>query len=329
MGHLAPMLLMAYGLLPVSEIRKLGWRIEPPAEGPRGRPSRDDRRSGSSRSSISCSTTSVTSAWRVVRPLVREGTCRDRIDPRTRSRCSRRRATRRPRLLIADDPGLLDVEAWRLFEVEGGGEDSLANHEKFFGDTWGDVFRDLAARDPADARSGCSTSSLAALARDFSTYRAGWFSRFHESLAPTDDERAQRADAYLGLLRSRVGPTVSMAIAALVRIDRAGRLPADDLLDRISPVLGDGPAGTAKAALGLVGRAGTGSADRGRQAAIVAAAALAHPSADVQRASIVLIGRLVDGPDARCRTCGRRPCARGRCIGALGRRRLGGAPGRQ
>ena len=89
-----------------------------------------------------------------------------------------------------------------------------------------------------------------------------------------------------------------MVIAALVRIDRAGRLPADDLLGRIGPVLGDGPAGTAKAALGLVGRAGTGSADRGRQAAIVAAAALAHPSADVQRASIVLIGRLVDEPDA-------------------------------
>ena len=54
--------------------------------------------------------------------------------------------------LIADDPGLLDAEVWRLFEVEGGGEDSLANHEKFFGDTWGDVFRDLAARDPVDAR---------------------------------------------------------------------------------------------------------------------------------------------------------------------------------
>ena len=164
--------------------------------------------------------------------------------------------------LIADDPGLLDAEVWRLFEVEGGGEDSLANHEKFFGDTWGDLFRDLAARDPA-MRERLLDVSLAALARDFSTYRAGWFSRFHESLAPTDEERAQRTDAYLGLLRSRVGPTVSLAVAALVRIDRAGRLPPDDLLDRIGPVLGDGPAGTAKAALGLVGRAGTRFAGRG------------------------------------------------------------------
>ena len=110
--------------------------------------------------------------------------------------------------------------------------------------------------------------SLAALARDFATYRAGWFSRFHESLVPTDEERAQRTDAYLGLLRSSVGPTVSMAIAALVKIDGAGRLPADDLLGRIGPVLGDGPAGTAKAALGLVGRAGGGSADRARRAAM-------------------------------------------------------------
>ena len=35
---------------------------------------------------------------------------------------------RRAADLVADDPALMEVEVWRLFEVEGGGEDSLADH---------------------------------------------------------------------------------------------------------------------------------------------------------------------------------------------------------
>ena len=172
---------------------------------------------------------------------------------------------------------------------------------------------------------GCSTSASRPWRATSPTYRAGWFSRFHESLAPTDDERAARVDAYLGLLRSRVGPTVSLAVAALGRVQAAGRLPADDLLDRIGPVLVDGSAGTAKAALGLVRRAATeGSAVDARRAAMVAAEALANGSPEVQRAAIELIGRLSAARDEavaravaeRCRGSRRRndlpqrPCSR-------------------
>ena len=294
-GHLAPALLMAYGVLPVAELRKLGWRARhlPPhlVEVLRLRsPDRlipiveyllddvGDR------------------AWAIVRPLVREGIV-PRPD-RPSYTIAMLAATRRSDAaeMIADDPGLLDVEAWRLFEVEGGGEDSLANHEKFFGDTWGTFFRDLALHDAA-SRQRLLDVSLGALARDFATYRAGWFSRFHETLEPTDDERARLADAYLGLLRSRVGPTVSLAVAALVKIQRTGRLSSDALLDRIGPVLVEGSAGTAKAGLGLVRRAGAGSSDRSRRAAIVAAEALTNVAPDVQRAAIVLIGELAHEPD--------------------------------
>jgi len=288
-------MLMAYGLLALSEIRTLGWRTNhlPPhlEDVLRGRsrerlvPIVDFLLDGGSERS-----------WRVVRPLVRNGIV-PRPDRPSYTIAMLAATRRRPAAeMIADDPGILDVEVWRLFEVEGGGEDSLANHEKFFGDTWGDAFRDLAARDPV-MRRRVLDASLAALARDFATYRAGWFSRFHESLRPTDDERAERTEAYLGLLRSSVGPTVSMAVAALVRIDGAGRLSPDDLLGRIGPVLGDGPAGTTKAALGLVGRAAGGSPDRARRAAAIIAEALAHRSADVQGTAIALIARLVDEPD--------------------------------
>ncbi len=294
--HLDPTLLIAYGLLPVSDIRKLGWRTN---WIPDGLVNVLRRRSQDRLIPIVehlLDDVGGRPAWRAVRPLVQEeivprpdrpsytitmlsGVAYDDVDA-----------------LKADDPGLLDVEVWHLFEVEGGGENSLANYEKFHGDRWGAIFRDLAARDPR-MRERLLDASLAALARDFSTYRAGWFSRFHETLAPTDDERSRRADAYLGLLRSRVGPTVSLAVAALARIQQSDRLPPEDLLERIAPVLVESPVGTAKAGLGLVGRAGTGSTDLARQAAIVATDALANASPDIQRAAIVLIGRLVGAPD--------------------------------
>jgi len=294
-GHLAPSLLAAYGVLPVTDIRKLGWRSN-------HLPDRLEevlRRRSSERlvPIVDFLLDDVTgSAWPVVRSLVREGFVARPDRPSYTIAMLAATRWRSVAELVEADPGILEVEAWRLFEVEGGGEDSLANHEKFFGDRWGVLFRDLAARDPA-GRERLLDASIAALNRDFATYRAGWFSRFHESLQPTDEERAPRAEAYLRLLRSRVGPTVSFATAALARIERGGGLPPDALLDRIGPVLMDAAAGPAKTGLGLVGRAGEGSAVRARRAAIVAADGLANPSADIQRAAVALIGRLVPGTD--------------------------------
>ena len=291
-AHLPAMLLIAYGVLPLTDIRKLGWRSNHIPKGLedvlRGRSAErllpivdhllDDVGGGW--------------AWRVVRPLVREG-----IVPRpdrpsyTLALLTGTRYKGVAELIVAD-PALLDDEVWRLFEIEGGGENSLANYEKYTGDNWGDVFRELAATEPP-MRERLLDVSLAALVRDFAQFRAGWFSRFHESLAPTDAERTQRAGAYLGLLRSPVGPTVSFAVAALGRIQRVDGLNPDDLLDRIGPVLVEGSAGTSRAALDLVGRAGVGSQDVASRAAVVASDALANDSPDVQRAAIVLIGKLI------------------------------------
>lgn len=290
--NLKTMLLIAYGVLPIADIRKLGWRSNhiprQLADVLRGRARErllpivdhllDDVGGGR--------------AWSAVRPLVREGIVPRPDRPSYTLALLTGTNYKTAAELVAADRELLDVEAWRLFEVEGGGETSLANHEKYTGDNWGDVFRELAATEPP-MRERLLDLSLAALGRDFAQFRAGWFSRFHESLAPTDPERVQRAGAYLGLLRSPVGPTVSFAVAALGRIQRAGGLPPDDLLDRIGPVLEEGSAGTAKAALGLVERAGVGSPDLARRAAIVSTDALANASPDIQRAALAQIGKLI------------------------------------
>lgn len=295
--QLGPMLLLAYGVLPVTELRKLGWRSNhlPPgtADVLRGRsperlgPIVDYLMDGEG----------GPREWRTVRQLVREGIIPRPDSPGYTIGMLRLGAYRPAAELVEQDPGLLDVEVWRLFEVEGGGEDSLANYEKFHRDGWGDVFRSMAAADPA-ARERLLDASLAALARDFSQYRAGWFSRFHESLKPSDAERARRVEAYLGLLRSRVGPTVSFAVAALARVERAGSLPGPALLGRIGPVLSEGAAGTAKAGLDLVARSAARSPGNADRAAAVASAGLRHPSSDVQKAALAVIGRLAATPDA-------------------------------
>src|SRR5262249_38826805 len=105
---------------------------------------------------------------------------------------------------------------WRQFEVEGGGEISLANLDKFGrGDvTWGEALKILADEGHLDRRR-LLEASLDALNRGFSQYRASWFSRFHELLAPTLDERVACADRYLDLLASPIGPTVTLAVSAL------------------------------------------------------------------------------------------------------------------
>ena len=292
-GTLGSTLLLAYGLLPVSDIRKLGWRSNHVPE------RLEDvlrRRSPERLEPIIFYLLDDFLAWAPVRALVREGVV-PRPD-RPSYTIAMLAATRYhpASTLLAEDPSLIDDEVWRLFEVEGGGEDSLANHDKYFGDSWGDTFRDLAAAD-ASMRDRLLDASIAALGRDFSAYRAGWFSRFHESLSPTDEERAQRTVGYLQLLRGRVGATISMAMAALAAVERSGKLPSDALLDHVGPVLADGSAKAAKIGLGLVASVGARSDDGGRRAAIVATDALANASPDIQARALKLIGKLLSGPD--------------------------------
>jgi hypothetical protein len=90
---------------------------------------------------------------------------------------------------------------------------------------------------------------------------------------------------------------VSLAVAALGRIDGAGRLPADAVLDRLGAVFADAPASTATAALVLVEHAGRGDAARASRAAVVATEAIANRSPEVQARALAAIGRLVQPPD--------------------------------
>ena len=234
--------------------------------------------------------------WHVARALVRDGTI---PTPETEWYSLRLIADRSsPRETLTADPGLLDGEVWRLFEIEGSGEFCLAARDKYAApsDTWQAALLDVAAAS-AQHRERLLDVSLDALGRDFSTFRAGWFSRFHEALEPSVNERASRAGQYAALLRSQVKPTLTMSIAALTALDAAGRLEADAVLGRFGQVLAGAASSTAAAAIRLL--RGVGEREPARAGAVIRDLfdALAHPSADVQGSALSAAAALAEGPD--------------------------------
>jgi hypothetical protein len=195
---------------------------------------------------------------------------------------------------VRDDIDRVRHAVWRQFEVEGGGEISLSCFEKFCapksGGGWAPALKTLSDEDNLD-RQLLLDASLDALNRGFSQFRAGWFSRFHELLAPTPDERAARVDRYLDLLSSPIGPTVSMALGALKIVQRADRLDPALVIERIAPALYVTVAATAKGALGLLERAAQSRPELAAAALRLAAAGLEHRNGEVQEAALQLIER--------------------------------------
>ncbi|MEL6205558.1 MAG: DUF6493 family protein [Pseudomonadota bacterium] len=197
-----------------------------------------------------------------------------------------------------DEADLLDRDVWRFFEVEGGGEFSLANHDKYAKpgtDSWEARLVGYANSGKLD-RQRLLDASLDALERDFAQYRAGWFSRFHVAMAPTPGEMAARAPRYLGLLGSSVPPTVSFAMKIVQALDKAEALAPGDLLAALEPALQARSKGTVAAALKLVARAAKRDASLTPDAASRALLALVCEDAGVQGKALDLFEALA-GPD--------------------------------
>lgn len=185
---------------------------------------------------------------------------------------------------LADRP-LLDKVVWRMFEVEGGGEVSLANSDKYRGRSmsWQDTFLALVESGTL-ARADVLDASLAALARDFSAYRVGWYAALFTALVPTDDELAARQPALRDLLRSQVTATVTICVKLLRRLRKAGLLDAQAAVSGLGPAVLCPIKGTAVEAIRLLTEVRS-EAD----VAVTAALGLEHPNADVQAAAAKLL----------------------------------------
>lgn len=203
---------------------------------------------------------------------------------------------------IRKTPDIRDEDVWRLFEVEGGGDLSLSSFDKYVGGKktggWTGALVEL-SEDGTLSRDRLLDESLNALGRDFAQFRAGWFSRFHDALAPTLDERVARRNQYLRLLGSSIPPTVSFALKAVLQLDKANELPPSDVMQCIEPVLHARAKGTVTSGLKLIADAVKRDPGMSRDACKLAATALIHEAADVQKKALDLIESLggTDDPD--------------------------------
>lgn len=182
------------------------------------------------------------------------------------------------------DHELRETTFWRIFEVEGGGEVSLANVDKFSREelSWHRTVLLLANEGTLDRRR-VLRSCLVALNRDFSAYRAGWFSRLYTALDPTPAEAAADQDQLRLSLGAKVTATLSLAARQLARIAKAGLLQESEFV----AAAGAGLAGSKAAASELIRvLAQLGVADP-TDAAVAQALAvgLGHAHPDVQRAA--------------------------------------------
>jgi len=187
------------------------------------------------------------------------------------------------------DPELLS-RLWRVFEVEGGGEISLTNVDKFSSISWQTTFVELVADGTLD-RSRVLLSCLDALQRDFSAYRAAWFSALYAALEPTLAESSGHQTRYRALLRSSVTATVSMAARRLRALSTAAMLDDGELAE-LRPGVHARTKSAALDMLHIVDDIRGRRPDLHSVLADVTGSALEHPNADVQRAAVRLLTKL-------------------------------------
>lgn len=182
------------------------------------------------------------------------------------------------------DPGLYQA-ALRLFDLEGTGEHNLSAVDKYNHspqNAWSHIFIAGIARGEF-TRAQLLDKTLGTLERDWPQFRAGWFSRFHETLAPTADEMAPFALRYLGLCQSRIPPTVALALGALKALHAAGHVDGASLLGALQPAFYASAKSQVDAALKLAEAAVKREPALAHEASAVALHGLVHEAADLQK----------------------------------------------
>lgn len=199
---------------------------------------------------------------------------------------------------LREDAELIDRVVWLMFEVEGGGEVSLANVDKYSAPAvgWQAAFLELTGDGTLD-RDRVLSSCLSALNRDFSAYRAGWYSRLYDALSPSLDELDRHQPLLRPLLRSSITASVTFAVNKLKQLSSTGRLDDIATVAALRPAVLVSAKTTARNALRLVAEVAARTPAAAADAAQTAATGLKHPHADVQRAAAALLDQLGAGDE--------------------------------
>ncbi|HWZ89296.1 MAG TPA: DUF6493 family protein, partial [Polyangiaceae bacterium] len=198
--------------------------------------------------------------------------------------------------LLDAHPNFRRADLRLIFGVEGTSENSLAALDKYSKGTggWTHVLLTLVERGEL-GRGELLDITLEVLSRGYPSFRAGWYSRFHEHLAPSLEERGARQAGYERLLGSAVPQTASFALKALEQLHKKRMLQTAGFLAAVEPVLTAAPAETVKRALKMLSALTQTDLDSRGRIAELSLLALAHPEAGVQMAALELF-RQSGGP---------------------------------
>lgn len=186
---------------------------------------------------------------------------------------------------IKHDPGLLQEPLLRLFDIEGTSDINLAGCDKYTHDsalTWHTLFLNL-CQQGIYSRELLLEKTLGALEKDWPQFRSGWFSRFHDALAPTTEEMSVFSERYLGLCHSRIPPTVSLTLRALNALQAADAINNTALLAAMQPLLSSAVKAQVDAALKLLDQIVRQDAGLAQEAAGIAVFGLLHEATDIQK----------------------------------------------
>ncbi|MEM6738421.1 MAG: DUF6493 family protein, partial [Bacteroidota bacterium] len=114
---------------------------------------------------------------------------------------------------------------WKVFEVEGVAEANMSSIEKYGGKPfWDQTILKLITSKMID-RKEVLDKTFEPLRQEWIQFRSGWFTRFHEYLEPTVEERKEYEQQYLRLLSNSIPTNKSFAIKALTILSK------NDLID--------------------------------------------------------------------------------------------------
>lgn len=181
------------------------------------------------------------------------------------------------------DPGVYQA-LLEFFELQGTAELNLAAMEKYAKSReahWPQIFLQ-GIEQGHYRRPQILEKTLRTLESDWPQMRAGWFSRFHQLLAPSASEMAPFSECYLGLTYSRIPPTVALALDALRALRNARVITAAALVPALAPVFYATAKAQVLAALKLLQSACAEDPAQQPSAVSIALPGLLHTAADVQ-----------------------------------------------
>ena len=220
----------------------------------------------------------ATSGWLLARALVRSGLGERPDHPNYALHMIRDGLGR-----LRRDPGLLENEVWRLFEIEGASSQLYAS--------WAETLAEL-ARDGLIDRERLLDATLGAFLRDFKPSQVTWYLRMHDALEPTVDEIAARQATYRRVLATGASVAVGLAQQSLSRLLKETRLDVESWLAEAESPLHRKEKSVVVAQLRMLDAVAD---DHPLPVARLALRALGHERTDVQERALKLLRRLGPG----------------------------------